>query len=101
MRLTEFRIGQEFYCGGKQWRCTDVGSRVVVAICLETHAIVSADVRGGGPPLGPEHRQLTDEASWFNGPPFAVVEEVFDEYSIEDCSLTPAGEDRGRRGHPR
>jgi hypothetical protein len=34
---------------------------------------------------------LTNDPSWFNGPPFAVAEFVFDEYSIEGCSLTPEG----------
>jgi hypothetical protein len=30
----------------------------------------------------------TIDESWFAGPPYAVAEEVFDEYSIEACSLT-------------
>ncbi len=64
MTYFEFRIGMEFTCGDKHWRCTDVGSRVVVAICLS------------------EHR---DDPSWFNGPPYAVVEHVFDEYSLPGC----------------
>ena len=35
MRREEFRIGLEFWCGGKRWRCTALGSRVVVAVCLD------------------------------------------------------------------
>ena len=95
MRLEEFRIGQEFYCAGKRWRCTDVGTRVVVAICLEPHEVVSTTV---GQHAQREHLQFTDELSWFNGPPFAVVEEVFDECSIEACSFTPTGEDSDQKG---
>lgn len=34
MKLEAFKIGTEFTCGDKLWRCTDVGSRTVVAICL-------------------------------------------------------------------
>ena len=89
MNHEQFRIGLEFWCGGKRWRCTDVGSRVVVAISLEAHEVVEIErVRGElGPPQ--EKRSLTNEASWLNGPPYAVVEEVFDEYSLPDCSLSP------------
>jgi hypothetical protein len=35
MRLSDFHIGLEFWMSGSHWRCTDVGSRVVVAIKLE------------------------------------------------------------------
>ena len=31
---------------------------------------------------------LTDPR-WYNGPPYAVVEDVFDEDSIEGCELAP------------
>lgn len=62
MRLSDFQIGTEFYtCTGQAWRCTDVGRRTIAAIEL-------------CPDL---------EASWFRGPPYAVVEHVFDEHDIE------------------
>jgi hypothetical protein len=32
--------------------------------------------------------QIVD-SSWFDGPPFAVAEEVFDEHDIEACALVP------------
>ena len=35
MHHDEFRIGLEFWCAGKRWRCTGIGSRVIVAVCLE------------------------------------------------------------------
>jgi hypothetical protein len=38
----DFSIGSEFTCGGKRWRCTDVGTRVIVAICLEPREMVRA-----------------------------------------------------------
>jgi len=66
MRLRDFSIGLEFKCGGDLWRCTDIGTRVVVAINLSNHQ---------------------DDPSWFNGPPYAVAESVFDEDSILGCDL--------------
>ncbi len=64
MTLNEFTVGQEFWCGDKKWRCTDVGSRVVVAVCVTDN----------------EH-----DPSWLNGPPYACVESVFDEYDQKGC----------------
>jgi hypothetical protein len=49
MRLSDFRIGLEFWMSGFRWRCTDVGSRLVVAIQL-SH----------------DH-----EPEWYSGPPYA------------------------------
>lgn len=68
MTHADFQIGTEFLRGNppKRWRCTDVGSRTVLAICLSAHP---------------------DDASWFNGPPYAMVETVVDEYSMPDCTL--------------
>lgn len=63
----EFQIGLEFYTATGKWRCTDIGTRMIVAIKLDQ----------------------TDE-SWYNGPPYAVVESVFDEYDFGGCSLDPA-----------
>jgi len=36
---------------------------------------------------------ITTDDSWFTGPPYAVAEEVFDEHSIEGCSLLPDAHD--------
>ncbi len=65
MRHEAFRIGLEFECGGRQWRCTDKGTRTVIAIALE----------------------YPEDPSWYNGPPYAVAETVFDEYDLEACVL--------------
>jgi hypothetical protein len=64
MKHEEFTIGMEFMNGGKRWRCTDKGSRTVIAICLDAHP---------------------DDPSWYNGPPYAVAETVFDEYDLVTC----------------
>jgi hypothetical protein len=29
MEHVEFRIGEVFFCGGKRWRCTDIGTRII------------------------------------------------------------------------
>jgi hypothetical protein len=56
MNLFDFRIGLEFYTAEGKWRCTDVGTRVIAAIKLDA-----------------------PDTSWYNGPPFAGEEIVFDE----------------------
>ncbi len=45
MKLSEFEIGKTFWCGGRPWRCTDIGTRVIIAILLEHD----------------------DDPSWYNG----------------------------------
>ncbi|MGH6899756.1 MAG: hypothetical protein ACREJ5_24935 [Geminicoccaceae bacterium] len=65
MRHQDFRIGLEFMTATGRWRCTDVGTRTIAAIKLDR----------------------PDDSSWFNGPPYAVAEQVFDEYDIEACWL--------------
>jgi len=62
MLLAEFSIGVKFLCGDKTWLCTDKGTRVIVAICLDKN-----------------------DKSWYNGPPYAVAEHVFDEDDQEHC----------------
>lgn len=85
MQHGDFQIGREFWCGGQRWRCTDIGTRAIVAIRID-----HVEVSGPAPEL---RRTLTrDEAEaegWFRGPPYAVAEHVFDEDSIEGCSLDP------------
>lgn len=85
----EFRIGLEFWCGGKRWRCTDVGSRVIVAICLEPHEVVEAERLAEQCGKPEERRYIADDPGWLAGPPYAVAESVFDEHSIQGCSLLP------------
>jgi hypothetical protein len=66
-RPADFVLGREFFCGGKRWRCTDIGTRTVVAIALDHD----------------------DDPSWYNGPPYAVAEQVFDEDDLAGCSFSP------------
>jgi hypothetical protein len=70
MKHSDFKIGFEFLTETGRWRCTDVGSRTVAAIRL-----------------GLDH-----DPAWYDGPPYAVLEQVFDEDGIEGCE--PAPKDR-------
>jgi hypothetical protein len=63
MKHSEFFIGCEFTTAAGSWRCTDVGTRIIAAIRLD----------------------LDGDPAWYNGPPYAVVECVFDEEGMEDC----------------
>jgi hypothetical protein len=67
MKHSDFRIGCEFLTGSGRWRCTDVGKRTITAIRLNHD----------------------DDPAWYNGPPYAVVESVFDEFDIEGCERAP------------
>ena len=66
MKKEDFWIGLEFYTATGKWRCTDIGTRVIVAIKLDQ-----------------------DDPRNYNGPPYSIVEHVFDEYDIEGCILSP------------
>lgn len=64
MKHSDFSIGTQFICGETLWRCTDVGTRVIVAIALDIYS---------------------NDESWLNGPPYAVQEVVFDENDMPAC----------------
>jgi hypothetical protein len=98
MDLRDFRIGVEFWSGGKRWRCTDVGTRVIVAISLEPHEVIEVVPRKGTSVAVEERRHITSDPSWHNGPPYPIVEHVFDEDGMEDCSLTPEVRDSANGG---
>lgn len=67
MRHEDFRIGLDFTMSGSPWRCTDVGTRVVVAIKLDA-----------------------PDESWYRGPTYAVLEHVIDEDDFAACA--PCGD---------
>ena len=60
-------FGTEFMTGAGRWRCTDVGTRTIVAIPLD----------------------LDHDTWWYSGPPYPVAEMVFDEDGMEDCDPAP------------
>jgi len=66
MKLQDFKIGEEFTTnlGRFRWRCTDIGTRVITAIRVDD----------------------AKDKSWYNGPPYAVHESVFDENDQPGCN---------------
>ncbi len=71
MEHAEFKIGMEFSTEAGLWRCTDVGTRTIIAIRIDEHA---------------------DDPSWFNGPPYAVLEHALDENDLPACRRRPSEE---------
>ena len=67
MKHPEFKIGGEFFTEGGRWRCTDLGTRTVIAIQIS--------VAGG----------KKAKESLLRGPPYAVDEVVFDEDDFPGC----------------
>lgn len=65
MNHSDFHIGLVFMDCTGWWRCTDVGTRTILAIRLDH-----------------------DDPHWYEGPPYIVKEEVFDEDDIARCHLT-------------
>ena len=87
MQHSDFHIGTEFFTGTGKWRCTDVGTRVIVAISLETRVMVRVRRTDTGENIQESFR--SDDPRDLAGPPYAIAEHVFDEYSIEGCYPTP------------
>ena len=86
MKHSDFHIGTEFYTATGKWRCTDVGTRTIVAISLETRAMIR--VRRNE--IGEDIRETftSDDPCDLVGPPYMIAEHVFDEYNIEGCYAT-------------
>lgn len=89
MQKKDFSIGLQFYCGGRRWRCTDVGTRVIVAISLEPREMVRFDVDPSGKSKGLKLSFISDDPRDLKGPPYGVVESAFDEDDMEACTLEP------------
>lgn len=68
MKHSDFAIGEEFRTATGNWRCTDIGTRTVIAIKVSD----------------------CDDPSWFHGPPYAVAEIVFDENDLGGCWVNKA-----------
>lgn len=85
MKRDEFEIGEVFWCGGKRWRTTDIGTRVIVAIGFGDFV-----KRPLGACVSHEDAQVQ---GWFNGPPYALEETVFDENDMQVCTMEEPGEE--------
>ena len=84
MALSDFRIGAEFESSGRVFRCTDIGTRTVVAIRVDSVTLSCSDGSRRG-----LTREEAEREGWFEGPPYAVAETVFDEEDLVVCSPLP------------
>lgn len=90
MKREEFKIGHRFKCGSRVWMCTDVGTRIISAVCL---TVSRANDWARSLPeeiqdkMWEESETSTPEVdpSWLKGPPYALAESVFDEYDQQGC----------------
>lgn len=65
MLHSEFKIGLEFWINHNKFKCTDIGTRTIIAI----------------------KPNIFDDEEWTPGPPYAGAEIVLDEYDLPACSL--------------
>ena len=87
MELSDFVIGETFWTHPGAFRCTDIGTRVVVAVKLGPRAVSRAESVDGEVRIT---KRIDDDPSWLNGPPYAVEEVVFDENELLGCFRTEA-----------
>ena len=83
MKHSEFRIGTEFFTAAGKWRCTDVGTRVIVAISLKPRDIIRVRIGEDGERI--EEKFVSDDPHDLVGPPYLVAEHVFDENDFKGC----------------
>ena len=62
MILSDFNIGSYFYFNSNKYLCTDIGSRVVIAIKIFNN-------------------------EYIEGPPYSKIEVVIDEMDIRECFI--------------
>jgi hypothetical protein len=85
MNHADFKIGTEFRYRDLLWRCTDVGSRVVTAICLSEAWVTKTKVNTG---VKERIRLSSVLPIHFEGPPYQVEEIVVGERAMGDCVLS-------------
>ena len=73
-------IGQEFCLRGITWRVTDVGTRTFLAINTTRAQVVRVAENGEQS----THDVDPKTEGLLNGPPYAIVEEVWDEYDQQE-----------------
>jgi hypothetical protein len=79
MKHSDFVIGETFWWSQLPWRCTDIGTRVIMAFRLDT---------------------FSDGRS-FGAPPNGLLEIVFDESAIKECAIHPILDEHGNPPKPR
>lgn len=87
MKFHDFMIGETFWTQAGAFRCTDIGTRVVIAVKLGPREISRAESVDGKLRIT---KRIDDDPSWLNGPPYAVDEVVFDENEQMGCFRSEA-----------
>ena len=87
MELSDFAIGETFWTHAGAFRCTDIGTRVVVAVKLGPREVSRAESVDGELRIT---KRIDDDPSWLNGPPYAIEELVFDENELVGCFRSEA-----------
>ena len=82
MKFGDFVIGATFCTQHGAFRCTDIGTRVVVAVKLGSREVSSAERVDGELRIS---KRIDHDPSWLAGPPYAVEEVVFDESELGGC----------------
>ena len=82
MELRDFVSGETSWTHAGAFRCTDIGTRVVVAVKLGPRQVSRAERVEGELRIT---NRIDDDPSWLNGPPYAVEEVVFDENELVGC----------------
>lgn len=74
----DFEIGRPFLSGGREFICTDKGTRVVIALPTRATLVTQDRTIEMG-----KHEMV--EGGWYDGPPYAMEELVFDENDMLNC----------------
>ena len=85
MKHSEFHIGLEFFTDTGKWRCTDKGTRVIVAISLEPRQVTALETSDDDKYTIAS--RVSNDTRDLLGPPYSVEEVVFDEYDLPACRL--------------
>lgn len=75
--LSDVERGDHFFCSGKEYIVTDKGARVLIGIEVDAKA--------------------RNDPTWLDGPPYAMVEHVFDETDIPAITLKQDAEEEKLR----
>lgn len=84
MYLSDFQIGREFMFSEQRWRCTDIGTRVAIAIRIDEQQVTSLN-KAGLVATQTISGVEAEAQGWFEGPPYASPEHVFDEDDMAGC----------------
>lgn len=91
MKHSDFKLGTEFTTdNGRRWKVTDIGTRTIIAIMIDHVQIGGVLVKDGlTEPFDIEIISSAEAKAkgWFNGPPYALSENVFNEDDIESCNI--------------